>query len=242
MNINLSSRMKKIDIHIQKSQLPSIIEILWKLILIIFASMGVYLQARDDGGLFSNHTFLYFTIISNMGTAIVFFIFFIVDVFERLKKDTFILKKLFTVKYIFTTAMTVTLIVSACFLAPFKDSTYLFSMKNLSLHIFAPLITVIDFLMFDRQFVCKWKTIFLGFVLPILYLTVTLLLSIKGISYSNGTNYPYYFLDYNSLGWLTFGNGQLGVLWWILIISVIVFITSFLLIALKKFILKIYKK
>lgn len=235
MNTHLSCKKSAIKQTIQ-SALPSVPEILFKLLLIIFSSAGVYLQARDDGGLFRNHTFLYFTIISNMGTGIVFFIFFIAETLERIKKKTCIAQQLFTLKYIFTTAMAVTLVVSSCLLAPFKDNTYLFSMKNLSLHIFAPLITVIDFLLFDKRFLCKKKCVLLGFVLPILYLSVTLLLSIKGISYSNGTNYPYYFLDYRSLGWVTFGTGQLGVLWWIIIISVIVFIISTLLTALKKLI------
>ena len=42
---------------------------------------------------------------------------------------------------------------------------------------------------------------FLGFILPLLYLAMTLLISIKGVTYSNGTNFPYYFLNYREYGW-----------------------------------------
>lgn len=213
--------------------MPSIPEILWKVILIVFASVGVYLQARDDGGLFRNHTYLYFTVISNMGTALVFLIFFVMETAEHFKKKYYIPYSLFVIKYMFTVAMTITLVVSSCLLAPFKDQAYLLSMKNLSLHIFAPLVTVIDFLVFDKRFKCRKRTCFCGFVLPLLYLAVTLLLSIKGISYSNGTNYPYYFLDYRSLGWFNCSNGLIGVMWWLLLIAVITMIVSFALIGIK---------
>lgn len=236
--------LRKADEAINKRNkaLPSFFEILWKVVLIIFASIGVYLQARDDGGLFRNHTYLYFTIISNMGTAIVFFMFFIAEIFERSRGRAGIPKQLFILKYMFTAAMAVTLIVSSCLLAPFKDNAYLFSMKNLSLHIFAPLITVIDFLAFDNRIEYRKRTVFLGFVLPLMYLTVTLLLSIRGISYSNGTNYPYYFLDYRTLGWFTHSGGNIGVFWWILIVAVITLAVSAILTFLKRIILWMIKK
>lgn len=213
--------------------LPSIFEILWKPILIVFSVIGVYLQARDDGGLIRTHTYLYFTIISNMGTAAVFLLFFVMELLERIKGKTFISQRLFTLKFMFTAAMAVTLTVSSCLLAPMKDNAYLFSMKNLSLHIFAPLAAVIDFLVFDKRFKCRKRTAFWGFVLPLIYLTVTLLLSIKGISYSNGTNYPYYFLDYRQLGWFSLFDGHIGVFWWMMIVAVITLIVSLLLVMIK---------
>ena len=82
----------------------------------------------------------------------------------------------------------------------------------------------------------------MGFVIPAVYLVVTLLISIKGITYSNGSNFPYYFLDYRTLGWTTFENGKIGVLWWILLIAGIVFVISFLLTTLKVIINEIRKK
>ncbi len=217
-----------------KKKLLLVFELIWKIATIVFACVGVYLQARDDGGLFRHNTYLYFTVISNSGTAIIFTIFAILRIAEGIKGKQIIPKSLFTLKFMFTAAMTLTLTVAAILLAPFKDNAYLFSMKNLSLHIIAPLLMALDFLMFDRRFKYKWKTAFLGFVLPLLYLIITLLISIKGITYSNGTNFPYYFLDYRTLGWFRLSGGMPGVAWWILIVGAMTLVVSFLLVLLKK--------
>ena len=200
---------------------------------IVFASIGVYLQAKIDGGLFRTYVFLYFTIMSNMGTAIIFAIMLIMQIIERCRKRKLISNKLLTVKYMFTAAMTLTLVVSLCLLAPFKSQAYLFSFRNLSLHIFAPFAAVIDFWVFDKRFKCRLRTSLLGLVIPTIYLAVTLLLSIRGITYSNGTMYPYYFLDYRSLGWLSFTSEKIGVVWWISLIAVIAFVSSLLLTVIK---------
>lgn len=221
--------MKKV----KNANLPSIIEILWKIVPIIFAASGVYLQARLDGGLFKTYVFLYYTIISNLGTAIIFALMFIMQIIERCTKKVFISNKIMVVKYMFTASMMLTLIVSLCILAPFKTQAYLFSFRNLSLHIFAPFAAVVDLLFFDKRFNCRIRTAFLGFVIPTVWLTVTLLLSIRGITYSNGTLYPYFFLDYRALGWLTFETGKIGVIWWILIVALIAFVSSLLLTGVK---------
>ncbi|MCD8181106.1 MAG: hypothetical protein LUF26_06495 [Firmicutes bacterium] len=222
----------------ERKLLPTAAEILWKAVIIALTVTGVYLQARDDGGLFRSNTYLYFTVISNSGTAVISAVFLILETAERLRGKYYIPKRLFTLKYMFTAAMFLTLIVSSCLLAPFKDRAYLLSMKNLCLHIFAPLASVVDFLAFDKRFKCRKRTVLMGFVLPLIYLAVTLLLSIKGIMYSNGTNYPYYFLNYRSLGWLTLSGGNIGVAWWLMIVAVMTGIASALLLRLKRIICK----
>ncbi len=226
--------------HINKG--PSIISILWKLVVIVFAAIGVYLQAKLDGGLFKTYVFLYFTILSNMGIAIISALLLMLGICERIMKKKLIPHWLLTVRFMFVTAMFVTLVVSLALLAPFKSQAYLFSLRNLSVHIFAPIAAVVDFLVFDKSFRCRLRTCFWGFVLPAFYLAVTLLISIKGITYSNGSNFPYYFLDYRTLGWTTFENGQIGVLWWILLIAGIIFVISFLLTILKVLINKLRHK
>lgn len=212
---------------------PSVISLLWKLVVMTFAVIGVYLQAKLDGGLFSTNVYLYFTILSNMGTAALCLVCFVMGIAERCVKRPLIPRGLYALKYMFTIAMTITLVVSLCLLAPFKSQAYLFSLRNLSVHIFAPFGAVVDFLAFDKRFRCRMRTCFAGFVVPAVYLAVTLLLSIKGISYSNGTNFPYYFLDYRTLGWLNFETGKIGVVWWIALIAIITLVVSLLLTSVK---------
>ena len=101
-------------------------------------------------------------------------------------------------------------------------------MKNLSLHIIAPILAMIDFLMIDRGFEYKWKMTFLGFILPLLYLAMT----------SNGTNFLYYFLNYREYGWFNL-HGMPGVAWWILIVAVMAFAVTYLLLVFKRAVMKI---
>lgn len=222
-----------------KRKICFIFELLLKIATIIFAFWGVCLQARDDGGFIRSNTYLYFTIISNLETVIIFSVFVVLRIAENIKGKQIIPKPLFMLKFMITAPMTITLTVAALLLAPLKDNVYLFSMKNLSLHIIAPILAMIDFLMIDRGFEYKWKMTFLGFILPLLYLAMTLLISVKGITYSNGTNFPYYFLNYRELGWFNLNGGMPGVAWWILIVAVMAFAVMYLLLAFKRAVMKI---
>lgn len=222
-----------------KKKICFIFELLLKIATIIFAFWGVCLQARDDGGFIRSNTYLYFTIISNLETVIIFSVFVVLRIVENIKGKQIIPKPLFMLKFMITAAMTITLTVAALLLAPLKDNVYLFSMKNLSLHIIAPILAMIDFLMIDRGFEYKWKMTFLGFILPLLYLAMTLLISVKGITYSNGTNFPYYFLNYRELGWFNLNGGMPGVAWWILIVAVMAFAVTYLLLVFKRTVMKI---
>ena len=215
-----------------KRKICFIFELLLKIATIIFAFWGVCLQARDDGGFIRSNTYLYFTIISNLETVIIFSVFVVLRIVENIKGKQIIPKPLFMLKFMITAAMTITLTVAALLLAPLKDNVYLFSMKNLSLHIIAPILAMIDFLMIDRGFEYKWKMTFLGFILPLLYLAMTLLISVKGITYSNGTNFPYYFLNYRELGWFNLNGGMPGV-------AVMAFAVTYLLLAFKRAVMKI---
>ena len=221
---------------------PSIFEILWKIAVIFFASAGVYLQAKLDGGLFKTYIFLYFTILSNMGTAIVFFLLLLCKIAELIRGRGRRHRVLSRIKYIFTMAMALTLIVSLCLLAPFKSQAYLFSFRNLCVHIFAPLGATLDFLIFDKDIRYRLRTSLQSLILPALYLAVTLLISIKGITYSNGENFPYYFLNYRNLGWITLPPDGFGVLWWIVVIGVISLVSAFLITAVKVIIQKCRRK
>ena len=214
----------------------TVIEILFKPLLIFFSMTGIILQAKLDGGFFRSNIYLYFTILSNALTAIVFFAFFWLEIIEQFTRKRIIPYWLLTVKYMMTSAMFLTLFVSAVLLMPLKDQAYLFSMKNLCQHIFAPLIALLDFLIFDKEFKIGIKAFALSFVFPLMYLAVTFLLSLKPIRYSNGSNFPYYFLDYRTYGWWSLPPESLGVFWWIVIIAIMQTISTAILFGVKKLI------
>ena len=103
-----------------KRKICFIFELLLKIATIIFAFWGVCLQARDDGGFIRSNTYLYFTIISNLETVIIFSV-FVLRIAENIKGKQIIPKPLFMLKFMITAAMTITLTVAALLLAPLKD-------------------------------------------------------------------------------------------------------------------------
>lgn len=104
-----------------KRKICFIFELLLKIATIIFAFWGVCLQARDDGGFIRSNTYLYFTIISNLETVIIFSVFVVLRIAENIKGKQIIPKPLFMLKFMITAAMTITLTVAALLLAPLKD-------------------------------------------------------------------------------------------------------------------------
>ncbi len=71
-----------------KRKICFIFELLLKIATIIFAFWGVCLQARDDGGFIRSNTYLYFTIISNLETVIIFSVFVVLRIAENIKRET----------------------------------------------------------------------------------------------------------------------------------------------------------
>ena len=91
-----------------KRKICFIFELLLKIATIIFAFWGVCLQARDDGGFIRSNTYLYFTIISNLETVIIFSVFVVLRIVENIKGKQIIPKPLFMFKFMITAAMTIT--------------------------------------------------------------------------------------------------------------------------------------
>lgn len=196
---------------------------------------GVYLQAIIDGGFFKPKIYLYFTIISNTGIAIISFVMLIIKIAELISKRQLTPKWLYTLKYMITAALFTTLVVAFAILAPaIKNMNYIFTPKNILAHLLAPLFATMDFLLFDKGYVIKRYSAFQSLVLPGLFTVITLLLSIKGVYYTNGTSYPYFFFNYRELGWFTLSAHGLGTAWWFIIIAVITILSSLILLKIKK--------
>lgn len=62
--------------------------------------------------------------------------------------------------------------------------------------------------------------------MPLYYLIFSLVLSVLDVDF-NGEKVPYFFLNYDKLGW-TWENGQLGVVFWIIILCVCFILLSYL--------------
>ena len=56
---------------------------------------------------------------------------------------------------------------------------------------------------------------------PYTCVVLTLVLSHLAVRYDVDSIVPYYFLDYQKLGWLRISGNGIGVIYWILLISVV---------------------
>lgn len=210
------------------------IEFLLKIAAFVAAFSGVYLQARIDGGFFKPKIYLYFTILSNTGIAGILFFVILLRIAELLTKRQIVPQWVFTLKYMVTAALFTTLVVAFAILAPaIKNIHYIFSLKNICAHLLAPLLATIDFVVFDKRFIIKKCSVLQSLFLPGAFTIITLLLSIKGVYYTNGTYYPYFFFNYRKLGWFTLSPHKLGTAWWFLIVAGITMVSSYILLKIK---------
>ncbi len=92
---------------------------------------------------------------------------------------------------------------------------------NLTKHILSPLLFVIDFYLFDDHKKVSFKDTLLTLSLPLLYCSIIIFRGILLPSDFKGTIYPYFFLNIKEVGFN-------GLIRWILIFSVMFYITSIL--------------
>lgn len=103
-------------------------------------------------------------------------------------------------------------------LIPMTPASYLLSVDNLLVHNLVPILSVLDYLMFDEGVEEGQPRLRWGLLLGFFYLLLTLTLFQSGFRYARGAAGPYFFLDPDINGWFTLQQGKLGVVWWMFII------------------------
>lgn len=199
-----------------------IIGIILKAALIVAAAIGLYATFYGSDGFMTSSPLLYFTIQSNIWIALTMLAFVALDIAGRTRGKSLIRNWMRVTKFVFTVSITLTLLVFAFLLAPTMGWEYLRSPSNLCLHFIVPVLAIVDFILFDYGVVRKRFTFALATVPPIAYFVVTMLLSFGGVRYQNGDIAPYYFLNYEKLGWFRISSQGIGVCYWVLVMIVIV--------------------
>lgn len=171
--------------------------------------------------------FLFFTVQSNIWIA---GLAFITLVLLLMKKE--LPKEILIFKHMFTVAILLTYIVFTLLLAPTQNIEYLLSPENLFLHTFTPIFAIADYFLNDQFKPVKLLT-FYGLITPFFYVVFAFVIHGMGIKFGN-LDFPYFFLDYETLGWFTFGESGIGVAYWMIIVFGFVWFISVGLIAIKK--------
>lgn len=218
---------------------------LLKLCIVACACVGIMYTSgmqsgSAEGNFMGNATFNFFTIQSNvwaMMIAIIFLVFSLGSL--ALRRYVAIPNWLYHIKFMCTTAVTLTFLVFSLMLTPSMIaqgySGYLTSASNICCHNLVPILTLVDFFVFDSDYKTKKGTFLLSAVLPVYYLIYALVGSVTGMNFGQESKVPYFFLDYEANGWFTLDGGffGLGVVWWILILVVVVLAYSAAIIAIK---------
>jgi hypothetical protein len=203
---------------INLSARPRIIGLWLKLGVIVSCGVGIYLYTKlnQSGFMYFDNVLLYFTTQSNILIAAVCLVFLIIDLMTR--GNRVISNWLYVLKYASTTSIMLTFVVFSIILAPMMEKSFLTSGPNIFLHNLAPLLAFTDFILCDYEYSSSKKHVLYGIIMPGLYIATLLILSFNGIEFGE-KNVPYFFLDYETLGWLSIGENGIGVVYWLIMIS-----------------------
>ncbi|NLC94112.1 MAG: hypothetical protein GX676_00275 [Bacilli bacterium] len=215
------------------------VSLIIKSLIIIIGLTGIYATVSTGTFMISFKSFLYYTIQSNLAIVLITSIFWYFHYLLYKKGINKINNQWLLAKFSLTVAITVTFLVFFILLAPTLPKSYLLSYDNFSVHLIVPLLAIIDFFLFDYQLnLSKFKPL-VGLLMPIYYLVFALVLSLFSVDF-HGQKVPYFFLNYEELGWL-FEYHKMGVIIWVVILMICIIFISYLYALICKYIFKIKK-
>ncbi|MEE0879590.1 MAG: hypothetical protein UH788_09995 [Treponemataceae bacterium] len=212
----------------------NLISAISKLLLVVGVIIGVWASLLQEG-FFNPKHFLYYTIQSNIEIGIIS----LISLFFLLRKNGQIPQVVYTLKFIFTVAITLTGLVFNFILYPASIfSTHPLnplSTANFFTHIFVPILSLVDFFAFDYKLKITKKTFLLGLITPLIYFIFVMFCTKVGIRFNGNLFVPYFFLDYKANSWFQLGDGKIGVFYWVIIqVLIVLLISSVLLFFMKK--------
>ena len=207
------------------------LKIFARILFIIICYVGVHTNIIDTNkdAFMGNGTALnFYTIQSNILVLVTEIILLISMFFDtKLKEKSY--KFLSILKYMTTVAITITLIVFWCLLAPYMARETLMSFSCILVHLVIPCGMLIDYFAGSEKYRLKKKDILYCLVPPICYLIFCFVrANVSEIRLTGGSRFPYWFLDIDEFGWL--GNEKgIGVLYWIIYLAIFVGILGWIL-------------
>lgn len=127
-------------------------------------------------------------------------------------------RKILNLKFMTTVMILVTFLVYATLLGEPFTADFWQNLGNLSYHVFAPLLFIIDYFLFEEKKSVSVFAPLLSLIIPLVYVCYVFIL---GAAIKN-FEYPYFFLDVNDLG---YG----GVMVWVVILVLIFTVLGYLL-------------
>lgn len=177
-------------------------------------------------------SFTYFTVLSNIFMLIMLAVFFIRDIIVIIKNKNIIYNNLlYITKFLATISITLTFLVFLTLLAPTIPGGIIYAYLNngagsLCVHFITPILAIIDFLLFDKEYKSNKKHTIYAIIPPLIYVLYVIILGMLGVRWGNMLA-PYNFLNYGAkTGWFGF---DLSIIGWeslgIGVIYMIIFLT-----------------
>ena len=189
-----------------------------KFLVVIVVAVGLVDALMGNAMVTPDKTLLYYTNQSNIFVAVVCLIFALWQIFAKSPLPRWC----YVVKYVATVAITITLLVFWLILVPFiSDSTDIFSLSSVCLHLISPLLAIADFILFDCNWLSDKNTVWWTLLFPVYYFAFAIICSTCGVTFDqNGAVMPYFFMDFYTYGWFTFTTEPLtvGVAYWLVVI------------------------
>ncbi len=183
--------------------------LIFRILFLFGCGMGLYLNSGIPGGKPAPYMLIFYTIQSNA----LCFIFFLVlsaktvsDIKNKgVKGSTAFLPHF---KGAVTMSIAVTFIIYQFILVPqflTADSHYsILNWQNALVHYFVPIMAVFDWLVFDEKLKFRWYDPFLWLAVPLAYFAFILVRArFGGVIEIVKSNYPYFFIDVDTLGWIS---------------------------------------
>ena len=168
--------------------------IIYKIIIIIISGFAVLHGFFYNNFKFDIETAYYFTYQSNM-LVITHFILDIINILK--KKETFHPR----FKGAVTTSITLTFLIYHFLLSPTaEDYKGIFYIRNIILHYIVPIMTIFDYVIFDKKGNYKIVDPLIWLIIPTIYFTFMLIRAKVGGPFANGSYYPYFIVDIDKYG------------------------------------------
>lgn len=202
------------------------ISLILKCIIVISATLGVYLSASAGLVAFmgGRNVFMYFTIQSNIAVALICAVGAILLLRNRPVKNGW-----FILKFVGTISITLTGAVFTFVLAPTLGKGA-WNLQNILTHLIVPVASIVDFFVTCVYGDLKKKHIFFVILPPLAYVIFAAIAYNAGWEFSAGKTYPYFFLNWGSpAGAFGFSSRLpfMGCVWWILVLTALLLAVGF---------------
>lgn len=198
-----------------------IFSLILKTAIIVFSISGFITVIFESFDKHSLILFTYFTILSNLFILITTINFLVATIKKFLGYPISHQRLFFRIRCFSLIAICITGVVFNLLLVPAGGLDLLHSFQSVCFHIIVPVLSIIDFIIFNTTFKIRVSDIMLSIIYPLVYFGYVMILSYSGVRWSNGAYAPYPFIDYHENTWFGMGERTFGVFYWLIIIIAI---------------------